>query len=171
MSCPRSIPFALVLCLTAQTALADPCVIGNWQADIGDVADMMAVQMNGSAEALGGTVTMAIGPEMSVYIATDGMEIAVTPPNVPTVAVTVTGYSRGTLTFDGSGFNALINDYTLVGSADVLGQRMEIPFDSASGMFGTTFGTYACDGNALRFEPDPSLPGASLARVWRRIGG
>ena len=166
----RLIITALTLALTIPTtALADACMTGRWQADLADVATMMTAQMGGSAEARGGLVTMDVAADGSFLVQTDNMTIAVTPPNVPTVDVSVNGYSRGTFTVDGTTFAALVNDYALVGSADVLGQRMDIPFDASTGAFGNASGTYTCDATALRFTQTAGNPGGSMARIWTRL--
>ncbi|MEO1689891.1 MAG: hypothetical protein AAFU61_18530, partial [Pseudomonadota bacterium] len=58
-------------------------------------------------------------------------------------------------------------EYSLVGSATVLGQRMEIPVTSASGGgWGQSRGTYGCSGNTVSFDATEL---GSIPRRWIRV--
>ena len=85
---------ATTLTTPAQAAI-DGCVAGTWWADIGDIADMMALQMNGNARPVGGDVMMVVTPDGSYRITVRDMKINVQVPDTPAIDVTVTGYSAG----------------------------------------------------------------------------
>ena len=161
-------PLTLAVCLSASPALAiDNCLIGTWQADAADIARSMAAQMNGGARHVGGQVTMKITNTGSVEMRAENLVMSVSPDGIPAMDVTVNGYSRGTMQADdGNSFTATVPEYALVGSADVLGQRMEIPFTSASGMLGNASGTYQCNETNAQFAADN--PG-SMPGTWQRL--
>jgi hypothetical protein len=164
--------FRLVTCLTflASTAAAEvePCVTGTWQADLGELAILMATQMQGSATPVSGRVTMQITPVGGVRITVDSMTISVKVPNAPEMEVSVSGHSAGSMTASGNVWAANTTDYNLIGSADVLGSRMEIPFSSTTGMFGSGDGTYACSSDTLSFETRTTP--AKIPPNWKRLG-
>lgn len=145
----------------------DPCTVGTWLADTNDLADILALQMNGSAQPVGGAVRMDIFPTGTFKISVLDLAILVEVPNVPAMTVSVNGYSSGTIDIISDAWIVQVPDYNLTGSADVLGQRMTIPFSSASGMFGGGLGWYSCSGNSLRLETDPAQP-MRMVRDWRR---
>ena len=160
-----------IFCAIAPAAaMADACLTGVWQADVQGIAASMAAQMGGSAEVVGGGATMVMAPGGQMNVTVADLTISVTPPNVPTMDVTVTGFSRGTLSAEGGRFNTLVAEYSLVGSALVFGERMTIPFDSTTGLFGTASGTYTCSGDSLQLEPATASPQNAVVRSWRRIG-
>lgn len=163
------IPLA-VLCALPSFASADACLTGTWQADLTDIAEVMARQMGGSAAVAGGNAIMVIDAGGRMDVSVNDVQVSVTPPGIPTVDVSINGYSRGVLTVESGRFDALVADYRLVGSSMVLGQRMDIPFDSTSGMFGTAQGSYICDEDTLMMEPASSAPQNAVVRKWRRIG-
>ena len=120
---------------------------------------------------MGGQVTMEIAPGGDFTILADALTIAVTVPDTPAIDVMVVGYSAGTMDASDDIFLLSVTDYNLSGSADVLGQRMEIPFDSETGLLGGGSGQVRCAGDALHFEGmtgdvrPPQMP-----RNWARIG-
>lgn len=156
------------LALTMATpALAfDDCLIGRWQVDTRDIAQTMAVQMEGEASYVEGGVTMQINDDGGITMLVKGLTINVTIPSVPPMDVTVDGASRGSITAENGGWTLTVIDYDLVGAADVMGSAMTIPFNQSSGMFGGGSGQYTCDGDLLTFETAGSTP--RLPRRWSR---
>lgn len=149
------------------TAEVDPCVVGTWQADLSELAAIMATQMQGTATPVGGMVIMQITPTNTVRIDVDDMAIRVKVPNAPEMNVTVTGYSTGTMRAEGNAWTATSTDYNLVGAADIMGTRMEIPFSAATGMFGSGDGTYTCAGTNLTFQTSSAAP--KIPPTWTRL--
>lgn len=158
---------ALWLSTPAQAAV-ESCMVGTWIADMRDIADMMALQMQGAAVPVDGEVSMEILPDGSFTLLADNMTINVSVPNVPPMDVKVTGYSAGSFDAADSVFVASVRDYSLVGAADVLGQRMEIPFTSATGLGGGGIGWFECSGSSLRFEGNSGTDANRMPRLWRR---
>lgn len=148
-------------------AAIDPCVVGTWQADLGELADILASQMQGTATPVGGTVIMQIAPPGSVRIEVQNMTLRVKVPNAPEMDVSVSGYSAGGMQADAGTWAATATDYNLVGAANVMGTRMEIPFTSSTGMFGNGDGSYTCAGSALAFDSN-STP-AKIPPNWQRL--
>ena len=95
------------------------------------------------------------------------MTISVKVPNAPEMAVSVSGYSAGSVTASGNVWVTSTTDYNLIGSADVLGSRKEIPFRSTNGMFGSGDGTYLCSGNILSFRIRTTL--AKIPPHWKTL--
>ena len=163
----------LVTCLTA-LLLASPaqagvenCMVGTWIADMRDIADMMSLQMQGTATPTGGEVSMEIAPDGGFTLLADDMTILVSIPDIPAMSVKVTGYSAGRFDASDNAFLAAVDDYTLIGAADVLGQTMEIPFTSATGLGGGGIGWFECTGDTLRFEETSASPNR-MPRLWQR---
>lgn len=156
------------LALLATPALAiDSCMVGVWEADGSDMATVLAAQMNGSASHTGGRATLEITVDGTMTLLSQDMKFSVQVPNAPVIEVTVTGYAQGAMNADdGQTYVANAPEYSLVGSADVLGQRMEIPVTSATGGWGTSQGTYGCSANSMSFEATQL---GSIPRSWRRI--
>ena len=148
-------------------AAVESCVIGTWWADISDLADMMALQMNGTARAVGGDVRMDVDATGNFRITVRDLRIEVQPPGSPVVPVTVTGYSAGSIDASANAWTAVVPEYNLTGSADVLGSTLSIPFTSATGMFGGGLGWFDCTATQLRFETDPTRQ-MQMVRSWRR---
>lgn len=148
-------------------AAIDPCVVGTWQADLDELAQIMASQMQGAATPVGGMVVMQVAPPGSVRIEVQNMTLRVKVPNAPEMDVSVSGYSAGGMQAEGGSWAATATDYNLVGAADVMGTRMEIPFSSSTGMFGNGDGTYTCAGNSLSFTTN-STP-AKIPPNWQRL--
>lgn len=160
----------IVICAgfaTIADADIDTCVVGTWWAEISDVADMMSLQMNGSARAAGGDVRMDVVPSGDFRITVRELRIDVQIPNTPQMQVAVSGYSAGNMQASDGAWLASVDDYNLVGSADVLGQTMTIPFTSSTGMFGGGLGAYTCTTTRLQMETDPTTP-TQVVRDWRR---
>jgi hypothetical protein len=148
-------------------AAVDSCLVGTWWADISDLADMMALQMNGAASPAGGDVRMDVDASGSFRITVRDLQINVQIPDAPATTVTVTGFSAGSFDATANAWTAVVPSYNLVGSADILGQTMSIPFNSATGMFGGGLGWYDCTSTRLRFETDPARQ-MQMVRDWRR---
>lgn len=159
---------ALLIGVTASPALAiDNCMVGIWEADGSDMAAVMAIQMNGNATHTGGRATLEITETGTMTLLSEDMTFDVQVPNAPNISVTVTGYAQGAMNADdGSTYVANAPEYSLVGSADVLGQRMEIPVTSATGGWGTSQGTYSCRPDSMSFDATQL---GSIPRAWRRI--
>ena len=157
-----------VLISTPVYADVERCMVGTWIADMRDIADMMAVQMQGGAVPVNGEVSMEIRPNGSFTLLADDMTINVSVPDVPAMSVKVTGYSAGNFDAADNVFIASVHDYQLVGSADVMGQRMEIPFSSATGLGGGGAGWFECAGNSLQFEATGGVGANRMPRLWRR---
>jgi hypothetical protein len=163
---------ALLIAATAHPvhAAVEACMVDTWIADMSDIADMMALQMQGNAMPVSGEVSMQIAADGSFTLLADDMIINVQVPNVPAMDVKVVGYSTGQMDASDNAFLATVGDYSLVGSADVLGQTMDIPFSSDTGLGGGGIGWFGCAGDTLRFE---ALTGGvananRMPRLWRR---
>jgi hypothetical protein len=148
-------------------AAIDSCVVGTWQADLDELAAIMATQMQGAATPVGGMVVMQISPPGSVRIEVQNMTIRVKVPNAPEMDVSVSGYSAGGMQAEGGAWAATATDYNLVGAADIMGSRMEIPFNSATGMFGSGAGSFTCAGSALTFNSNTTP--AKIPPNWKRL--
>lgn len=163
---------ALLIAATAYPAHADveACMVDTWIADMGDIADMMALQMQGNATPVNGEVSMQIAADGSFTLLADDMIINVQVPDVPAMDVKVVGYSAGQMDASDNTFLAVVGDYSLVGSADVLGQTMEIPFSSDTGMGGGGIGWFECTSDTLRFEATTGGVASTnrMPRLWRR---
>lgn len=144
----------IVLALCAQPAFAlDSCLVGNWQAEGAAMAQAMGAQSGASVSHAGGQTTLTIGADGSMAMAANNMVFAMVMSGMPQMEVAVNGHSRGQLSADGGNYTAQAGDYSLVGSADVMGQRMEIPVTSAAGGgWGNSTGSYTCSGNSLVFN-------------------
>ncbi|EBA11947.1 hypothetical protein [Roseobacter sp. CCS2] len=165
-----AIAFCIVTIAQPASATVEDCMVDTWIADMRDVADMMALQMQGTATPVRGEIAMQIADDGSFTLLADDMIINVQVPNVPAMDVKVVGYSAGQLDAADNVFLASVSDYNLVGSADVLGQTMEIPFSSETGMGGGGTGWFECAGDTLRFEAtvDGVTNANRMPRLWRR---
>ncbi|WP_108813574.1 hypothetical protein [Loktanella sp. Alg231-35] len=163
---------ALITSIIAAQAHADveACMVDTWIADMGDIAAMMAAQMQGAATPVNGEVSMQIAADGSFTLLADDMIINVQMPDVPAMDVKVVGYSAGQMDASDNTFLAAVDDYSLVGSADVLGQTMEIPFSSDTGLGGGGIGWFECAGDTLRFEATVGGVASTnrMPRMWRR---
>lgn len=159
---------AAVIWAVPGVAAVESCLVGTWIADRGDIADMMALQMNGRASFQGGEVSMQIMANGNFTMLANNMTLTVQVPDVPAFPVKVNGYSNGVLAATEGVFLAGVSTYDLVGSAIVLGSEMKIPFDSNTGFLGSGSGSFRCNSTELRFEE--GLDGRSLRvpRLWRR---
>ncbi|SFR31459.1 hypothetical protein SAMN04488005_0052 [Yoonia tamlensis] len=168
--------FSMTVCLAATLfsapahAAVDDCMVGTWIADLRDIADMMSVQMQGTATPTNGEVSMEILPDGMFTLLADDMTLSIAIPDIPVMSVKVVGYSAGRIDAADNAFIAAVDDYTLVGSADVLGQTMEIPFDSATGMGGGGIGWFECTADTLRFEATAGgeVNPNQMPRLWHR---
>lgn len=158
--------FGLTLLATSVHAI-DPCMIGVWEADGNDIAQVMAVQMDGDATFLSGTTSLEITEFGVMTMLVDDMILEVQVPDAPAIQVTVNGYSQGAMNADdGNTYVANVPEYDLMGSADVMGMSIEIPVTSATGPWGQSRGTYGCTESSLSFEADVL---GSIPRSWARV--
>ena len=158
---------ACLCALLASPALAvDDCLEGRWQVDTGDIARVLADQMSAAASYVSGGVTMQIARDGAITMLVRDLTITVEVADVPPMDVVVNGASRGSLTAENGGWTLTVTDYSLEGSANVMGSELTIPFNAASGMFGGGSGSYACDGDLLTF--DSLGPSSRLPRRWSR---
>ena len=163
----RTLLIATTFCLTSTASLAiDNCLVGTWRADMAGIAEIMARQMNGSATPVGGQVFMQISADGQTNIIVENMTINVRVPDVPAMDVSVNGGSSGPMTAEGGSWSVVSANYNLVGSANVLGQRMDIPFSSDTGMFGSGSGTYVCGASEVTFTS--STADARIPPRWTR---
>lgn len=158
----------LTAVLATPAAAIDSCLLGVWEADGADMAEVLATQMGNAASHVGGRTTMEVDQFGNVTLLAQDMQYAVQIPDAPETVITVSGYSKGAMNADdGRTYVAVAADFRLVGSAVVYGQRMEIPVTQGLGgaAWGTSSGTYACTANSVSF--DAVLLG-SIPRRWRR---
>lgn len=159
----------------ATPALAvDPCLVGVWRADGTDMATLLAAQMNGSARYVGGDVVMTIGADDSLIFQVLELQFEMQPEGAPfTQVVTVNGTSQGrfetgvSAESGGAFWDFTVGYYDFVGSAEVMGETMTIPFQSSSGMMGSADGTYQCTGDTAAFGA--ARAPMSFPRVWSRL--
>ncbi len=162
-----SIFFATII--AANPALAvDDCLIGTWEADLGALSQIMGRQMNGTATPVGGTVLMTITPDNMANMVIEDLVLNVVVQDVPPMDVSVSGVSNGVFAGEEGSWSIAIATYNLVGSANVMGQSMTIPFDSSTGMLGGGAGSYTCDGSTLSFISDS--PDERIPPRWSRAG-
>lgn len=158
-----------VAAIAANPALAvDDCLLGTWEADLGALSQIMGRQMNGTATPVGGNVLMTITPDSMANMVVNDLVLNVVVPNVPPMDVSVSGVSNGVFAGEAGSWSVVTATYTLVGSANVMGQTMTIPFDSSTGMFGGGAGSYTCDGSTLSFTSD--TPDERIPPRWSRAG-
>jgi hypothetical protein len=159
--------FALVLGTTSAHAI-DGCMVGVWEADGTDIAHVMATQMNGAAQYLSGNVSLEITEFGTMTLLANNLVIEVRMPDTPAIQVTVSGYSQGAMNADdGTNYVANAPEYDLMGSADVMGMRMDIPVTSASGgVWGQSTGTYGCTDSGMAFEATEL---GSIPRSWTKV--
>lgn len=158
---------AMILIMSANGAMAmDPCLPGSWEIDGSQLAQIMGAQMGGTATYEGGAATLQItdGGEMSMTV--EDLVIATQMPGAPVISVTLNGTSHGAMTTDGDTYRANAIDYNLIGTADVMGTRMEVPVTSAGGTgWGTSQGSYSCADDTLTFMPTDA---GSIPPRWHR---
>lgn len=157
-----------IAALLGQPAFAlDDCLVGVWAADGAGMAAAMASSTGSQVQHVSGQTTLTITASGTVEMQAAEIVFAMTMENIPPMQIAVNGYSRGTMTTQASSYTATANDYSLVGSGEVMGQRMDIPITSASGgRWGTSSGNFACAGNSLNFTTNQpgSIP-PSFVRV------
>ncbi len=155
--------------IVAGPALAvDDCLLGTWEADLGALSQIMGRQMNGTATPVGGNVLMTITPDSMANMVIDDLVLNVVVQDVPPMDVSVSGVSSGVFAGEEGSWSIEISTYNLVGSANVMGQSMTIPFDSSTGMLGGGAGSYTCDGSSLSFMSDS--PDERIPPRWSRAG-
>lgn len=158
--------FATTLCLASPAAAIDGCLIGTWTADLNDLAQVLADQMNGGASIVSGRASMQILPSGTATLLAEDIIFNVQVEGAPEMDVKVVGFSSGVFSADAGAWVFTAGDYDLVGSADVLGQTLTIPFTSATGMFGGGLGEYGCSASSLSFESTGDTP--RMPRHWTR---
>lgn len=154
------------LCLASPAAAIDACMIGTWDANLEDLAHVLGAQLNGSAAIVSGRASMQILPDGDTTTLVDDVIFRVQMPDVPEMDVKVVGFSNGVMDTADGAWVLTVGTYDLVGSADVLGQTMTIPFTSATGMFGGGIGEYGCSSGSLSFESTGETP--RIPRQWSR---
>jgi hypothetical protein len=130
----------------------------------------MGSQMpNGSSvQHLSGRVSLEITDDGRLTLLAEDFTILSAMPDMPGTAITIAGYSQGAMNAD-DGVNYVANapEYSLIGSANVLGQRMEISAAELSGgAWGQSTGTYGCTGDSVSFEATAL---GSIPRRWARV--
>lgn len=160
--------FALALSLIATPALAiDPCLVGKWQAGGADMAAVLAEQMNAQATYLSGQTIIDIDEFGNLTLLSDNMTYAIQAPEMPAMEVSVNGFSEGAMNADdGRNYRAVAAQYSLVGPAEVFGQRMDIPITQADGGWGTSTGIYGCTDTGIAFEANEL---GTIPRSWTRL--
>lgn len=156
-----------IILAASPAAAVDSCMTGRWRVDMDDLANILAAQLEGQAQPASGTVTMLIDTTGGIAIRVNQLVVQVAIPDVPAMVVIVEGFSGGGIQTEGNAWRMTISDYSLNGSAEVLGQRLKIPFSSATGLFGGGIGTYGCSGDTLSFESVGESP--RIPRRWFRI--
>ena len=161
--------FILIACASPAFAI-DRCLIGVWQADSADLAHIMGSQMpsGSSVRHLSGRVSLEITRDGTMTLLAEDFTILSAMPGIPGTAITVSGYSQGAMNADdGTNYVANAPEYSLIGSADVLGQRLEMSAAELSGgAWGQSRGTYGCTGNSVSFEATVL---GSIPRRWTRV--
>ncbi len=77
------------------------------------------------------------------------------------------GFSEGAMNADdGRNYRAVAAQYSLVGPAEVFGQRMDIPITQADGGWGTSTGIYGCTDTGIAFEANEL---GTIPRSWTRL--
>ncbi len=159
---------AAAMALTSTPALAiDPCLTGNWQADLNDLGQMIGGQMGGSVTVTDGTIAMMISTDDNLTMTISDLRYNMQMPDIPATLVTINGISSAAMMAEGGSWTATNTDFDLVASADVMGQTMVIPFDSDTGLFGGGDGTYECAGDTVTFISAGDVP--RMPRQWVRI--
>ena len=162
-------PTLTALCLAAASpALAlDTCLVGKWALDASALAGAMAGQIGGTVRHVEGGATMTITPDGTLAMRIEDLTIGMTMQGMPEMAVSISGHSNGQIETSGAGdFTAAATDYSLVGTADVMGQRMEVPVSTATGGWGSASGGYTCAGDTLTFTPSAE---GSMPPSWQRL--
>lgn len=159
---------AIFIMAFASPALGvDSCLVGSWQADSADLVQLMGSRTGASANHVAGNVTLEVTSAGALSLLVDNFALITSMPDMPPVKVTVYGYSHGAVEAEGGTYNATAPDYSLVGAAEVLGQRMEISAAELSGgVWGQSSGTYSCNDDSVAFNA--IVPG-SIPRRWTRI--
>ena len=162
----KRISLVIGLFVASPAFALDECLIGTWHVDTADFAHVLSTQMGGTASYASGGAIMNIGADGAVLITVNSLVLNVQMPDMPTMDVTVDGHSAGSITADDQAWALTGGDYALVGSANVMGQTLSIPFTSATGMFGGGLGEYGCSAGSLSFESTGDTP--RMPRHWTR---
>ena len=132
-----------------------------------DMATVLAEQMNAQATYLSGQTIMDIDEFGNLTLLSDNMTYAIQAPEMPAMEVSVNGFSEGAMNADdGRNYRAVAAQYSLVGSAEVFGQRMDIPITQADGGWGTSTGIYRCTDTGIAFEANEL---GTIPRSWTRL--
>jgi len=160
--------FTTALITLASPAFAiDSCLVGIWEADGADLAHVMGTQMGGSASHVSGRVSLEITDAEVMTLLVEDFTILPALPDVPPTPITVNGYSQGSMNADDGTYVANAPEYSLIGSADVLGQRLEFSaHEFSGGAWGQSRGSYGCSGTSVSFEADTL---GSIPRRWSRV--
>lgn len=145
----------------------DACLVGLWEVDMGDMAVVMQVQMGSPVTYVSGRMSIEVTEIGSFTLLAEGLTFKVAVPSAPAMDVTIEGYSAGAIGAAGDNtFEAIANDFSLVGTADIFGERMEIPITPADAPWGTAQGVYGCSEDSASFEPDMI---GTFPREWIRV--
>lgn len=158
---------ALIACANPALAI-DRCLVGVWQADTADLAHVMGTQMGGSASHISGSVSLEVTEHSVMTLLVDDFAVMTSLHGAPSTAITINGYSQGSmLAEDGRNYVAVAPEYSLIGSADILGQPFEISAAELSGgAWGQSSGTYGCRSDSVSFEANRL---GSIPRKWVRV--
>lgn len=159
--------FAAALICGASPALAiDGCLVGQWEVDAADMAFGMQQQLGNAVRHVSGRMSVVITEAGLVNLSAENLTFSLAIPDVPPVEIQLVGYGIATLTAeDGQTFSAVSTEYNVVGSADVFGQKMEIPVTPANAGWGNTQGLYGCSDIGASFEPN--VPGTFPSELIR----
>lgn len=142
------------ICAATQAWAVDPCLVGVWDVDAGDMAVVMEVQLGNAVRHVSGRASVQIDEAGVVNFLAENLVFSIAMPDIPPMDIQLVGYGIADLTVsDGTNFQAVSVDYNLVGSADVFGERLEVPFTTANAGWGNTGGVYGCSADSASFEP------------------
>lgn len=147
----------------------DSCLVGVWEADGADMAQVIGTQMQGRATHVSGRTSIEIDAFGSLKILSEDMKYEIVAEGGPLVTVTVNGFGEGAMNADdGRTFMAALPDYNLIARAEVMGQVMNVPINQGVGGAGpgNTSGTYGCSGGSASFEADVL---GTIPRRWTRV--
>lgn len=145
------------------------CLLGSWKPDLNSLADIQKNQLGAASATVSGEIVMRFLDSDRGETVVPSMVTNVTFTDQPSVTTTVSG--RTDFTYIASDVDSTIMmetvDFQYVASADVLGERIEIPVNSDDGLFGSAVGTFTCSGNNLEIRT--GTPQTNIAPIWTRI--
>ncbi|PJI93160.1 hypothetical protein BC777_2030 [Yoonia maricola] len=166
-------PFCIAAAILAATPVAalDRCLIGQWSADIDDLATLLSNSgMPGTATALGGSATLEVYDDGRMATDINDLALEVAVEGIPPTQMTMAGFNEGTIEADDGAFLIVIDSFSMVSEAIVLGERMTIPLDETTAPLGSALGDYTCSADEVLFEADSGDDGVvRMPRRWTRI--